>query len=415
MVKQQILTIISLAFLWALTAAAEASDSTQKQQTLTTLRREIDQLKIELKKTEVVKTEALSALQQSEKAIADANRVLFSLQKKQTFNQQQLHKMTSDIKTVKVEINNSHLKLAELLRTRYQQGHYEAWRLVLNQQSPNGLSRDLAYYRYIAHAQQQLARTLQERQHVLERLLEEIRQKQQELERIHSQKSAQRVVLETEKKSKATALKSLTQDADYKKRRLQRLQKDEKNLTTIVNRLSRILQETKRQSERIKRIQILPAKEEGMVKKNQGVFISPPLSQPKSEQGFLALKGTLRLPTPGKIIGRFGERREEGSLWKGILIEANPGQTVRAIADGEVIFAEWLRGFGNMLIIQHGDGYMSLYGQNEGLMKIVGEKVKSGEIIATVGDSGEAIQTGLYFEIRHYGRPQDPLKWIPLV
>jgi septal ring factor EnvC (AmiA/AmiB activator) len=127
---------------------------------------------------------------------------------------------------------------------------------------------------------------------------------------------------------------------------------------------------------------------------------------------FAALRGQLRLPVKGTIAGRFGSPRAEGGAsWKGIFIRAAEGAEVKAVAGGAVVFSDWLRGFGNLLIIDHGDDFLSVYGNNESLLATVGASVKGGESVATVGNSGGNPDSGLYFELRHRGQPFDPLKW----
>jgi murein hydrolase activator len=117
----------------------------------------------------------------------------------------------------------------------------------------------------------------------------------------------------------------------------------------------------------------------------------------------------------GELRNRFGSPREgSGLLWKGLFIAAPAGHEVKAIAAGRVVFADWLRGFGNLLIIDHGDGYMSLYGNNESLYKQVGTATRGGETVAVVGNSGGNTDSGLYFEIRHQGKAFDPLGWVNL-
>ena len=127
---------------------------------------------------------------------------------------------------------------------------------------------------------------------------------------------------------------------------------------------------------------------------------------------FAARRGQLRLPVKGTIAGRFGQPRPEGGAsWKGIFIRAAEGLEVRAVAAGSVVFSDWLRGFGNLLVIDHGDDFLSVYGNNESLLAGVGASVKDGESVATVGNSGGNPDSGLYFELRHRGQPFDPLKW----
>jgi septal ring factor EnvC (AmiA/AmiB activator) len=132
-----------------------------------------------------------------------------------------------------------------------------------------------------------------------------------------------------------------------------------------------------------------------------------------SAQAFEALKGKLRLPVRGELLGRFGTPREEpGSTWKGLFIKAASGEVVKAVADGLVVYADWLRGFGNLLILDHGKGFMSLYAYNDGLLRQVGERVRAGDSIAAVGASGGAADSGLYFELRRDGKPFDPMPWV---
>jgi septal ring factor EnvC (AmiA/AmiB activator) len=125
------------------------------------------------------------------------------------------------------------------------------------------------------------------------------------------------------------------------------------------------------------------------------------------------MKGQLRLPTRGTISNRFGTTRQEGSTWKGLFIVARAGSEVHSIASGRVVFAEWMRGFGNLLIVDHGASYLSVYANNEALLKQVGEEVRAGEAVATVGNSGGHPESGLYFELRHQGKPLNPSAWLP--
>ena len=130
---------------------------------------------------------------------------------------------------------------------------------------------------------------------------------------------------------------------------------------------------------------------------------------------FASLKGKLRLPTRGELMNRFGGPRSNGRLsWKGLFIHGATGQEVRAVAAGRVVFADWMRGFGNLMIIDHGQGYLTIYGDNEALLKQVGDAVAAGDVIATVGNSGGNADSGLYFEIRYRGKAFDPMSWVSL-
>jgi septal ring factor EnvC (AmiA/AmiB activator) len=132
-----------------------------------------------------------------------------------------------------------------------------------------------------------------------------------------------------------------------------------------------------------------------------------------AEGRFGQLRGKLALPVRGELASRFGSPRQDGGVvWKGLFIAAKPGEDVKAVASGRVVFADWLRGFGNLLIIDHGDSYLSLYGYNETLYKQVGDTIRGGERVAAVGNTGGHPESGLYFEMRHEGRPFDPMTWV---
>nr|WP_246541730.1 peptidoglycan DD-metalloendopeptidase family protein [Collimonas antrihumi] len=127
---------------------------------------------------------------------------------------------------------------------------------------------------------------------------------------------------------------------------------------------------------------------------------------------FDSLRGQLRLPVRGDVMARFGSKRGDGPSWKGLFIRTPEGSEVKAVAAGRVVFADWLRGFGNLIIVDHGNQYMTIYGNNQALLKRPGDAVKTGDVIASAGNSGGNEQSGLYFEIRHQGRAFDPLGWV---
>ncbi|MDR0440457.1 MAG: peptidoglycan DD-metalloendopeptidase family protein, partial [Candidatus Accumulibacter sp.] len=141
---------------------------------------------------------------------------------------------------------------------------------------------------------------------------------------------------------------------------------------------------------------------------------SPTAPESLPTGSFTAMRGRLRLPVRGTVTNRYGGQRQEGSTWKGLFIRAAQGSEIRAIADGRVVFSDWMRGFGNLLIVDHGDGYLSIYGYNDAVLTQVGDDVRGGDSIATAGNSGGNPESGLYFELRHQGQPVDPLKWVSL-
>jgi murein hydrolase activator len=207
------------------------------------------------------------------------------------------------------------------------------------------------------------------------------------------------------------------------------MERDEKRLTQLVERIARALEERRKQKEKAQR-EAREAKERAARETSpppSGPVVSgTPSSKPpevvarieeNAEEGydteaFPKMKGKLRLPVTGELANRFGSPREDSTLsWRGLFIRAPQGREIHAVASGRVVYSDWLRGFGNLLIVDHGGGYMSLYGNAESLFARVGDVVKGGGVIASVGNSGGNAQAGLYFELRYQSKPFDPMTW----
>ena len=184
------------------------------------------------------------------------------------------------------------------------------------------------------------------------------------------------------------------------------MRRNETRLTTLIEQLARVI--TRPPPSRDK---IAPRLRNERNERNETV--PEPATPGTVAQAFSRLRGQLALPVRGELTGRFGSPRSDGGLtWKGLFLATKSGESVRAVAAGRVVYADWLRGFGNLLIVDHGEGYMSLYGYNEALLKHIGDEVHSGDTVATVGNSGGSVDSGLYFELRHQGKPIDPLSWV---
>jgi len=179
------------------------------------------------------------------------------------------------------------------------------------------------------------------------------------------------------------------------RREIGKLKRDEARLARLVEEIARALAAR------------------GEERKRPGQRVDNVADASVSAKPFDTLKGRLRLPVRGELAGRYGTPREEaGTSWKGLFIRAATGDTVHAVGDGQVVYADWLRGFGNLLILDHGKGYMSLYAYNEALLRKVGERVRGGDPLAQVGASGGSADSGLYFELRRDGKPFDPMGWV---
>jgi len=282
-----------------------------------------------------------------------------------------------------------------LLHHYYLHGQHDPLKILLNQQDPSQIARQLHYYSYFSRERATLISSLRQN---LQRSQEQARiyqEKDTELKQIESEQTRQKAQLEQEKTARKTLLNRINQKIASQRHEIGRLQRDEKRLTKLIERLSRLARPKARKSTSL-RNNSLP-------------------SLQASDGAFRRLKGKLHLPVRGELFNRFGSQREDsGATWKGLFIKSPAGQEVKCIANGTVVFSDWLRGFGNIAIVDHGDGYMSLYGNNETLYKQAGETVKAGDTIAAVGNSGGIAETGLYFEMRYQSRPFDPLGWVKL-
>ncbi|MEJ2793348.1 peptidoglycan DD-metalloendopeptidase family protein [Iodobacter sp. LRB] len=414
------------------TPAAPKQESEARQAELKDLRGQLQELKKDLAANESHRSEASDALKDSETAISDANRVLSSMQQEQALTSAEISRLENDISHTRKGIQASQLRLGKILKTRYKAGQIEAWRLLLNQQDPNQVSRELTYYRYISRSQLQLANKLEAQLSELSRLSEDIRQKNEALQQLAQRKKQQKEMLVSEQQEKQQIVSNLSQEISSQRNQIQKLAADEKRLTGLVDKLNAIIK--RQELERAKKIaqakQLAEKKARERAARNAAAQAKAkaagkpaPKAEPEPEvttalpdagqsgQAFASLKGKLRLPIKGEITGRYGTARGEGGQWKGVFIRAASGQSVKAVASGRVVFAEWLRGFGNMLIVDHGGGYMSIYAANESILKQVGDTIKAGDSIATSGNSGGMADSGLYFELRQNGRPVDPLAW----
>ena len=293
-------------------------------------------------------------------------------------------------------IAGEHARMARLLYQQYVSGRQDQFKILLNHEDPNLSARQLRYYGYLARARSELLVDLRNDVGKLDGLAQATEAKQAELAQIRVEQDRQKQQLLVQQQEKKKLLDQLSQQIGKQRDELSQLQRNEKRLTQLIERLAK-----------------LPPPHR---KKDSAEAASPharDASVPAPPSGaFGKLKGKLSLPVHGELIGRFGTQREDsGASWRGLFIRAPAGEEVHAVAGGRVVFADWLRGFGNLIIVDHGGGYMSLYGNNDALFKHPGDDIGMGEAIASTGNSGGNAETGLYFELRFQSKPFDPLTW----
>ncbi|HSN40476.1 MAG TPA: peptidoglycan DD-metalloendopeptidase family protein [Burkholderiales bacterium] len=376
-------------------AAAAAPSATRAKEDLRELRGRIEALQKRISDAEESKTEAADALKGSERAISDANRKLHDLAQQSLQADRRLAGLRAGRRDNETALQAQQALLERLLYQQYLDGRSEPLKLLLNRENPNQIARQMHYFSYISRARADLIGDLRTRLAQLDQSAREVEAQAAEIASIAAEQTAQKRRLEQEKRARGRVLARISTDIRKQKREIGTLKRDENRLSKLVEQLGRIISRT-------------PSRSPAPRLRNERLPDNANDGSP-----FQALKGKLHLPVRGELANRFGSPRlDSGLLWKGLFIAAKAGEEVRAIASGRVVFADWLRGFGNLLIIDHGAGYMSLYGYNETLYKRVGDALQGGETIATVGNSGGNADSGLYFEIRYQGKPFDPLTWV---
>jgi septal ring factor EnvC (AmiA/AmiB activator) len=378
---------------------------------LNELRGRIEALQKRLAQSEGSRTEATDALRESERAISSTNRRLFDLGGQQKVVREQLAQLEAQRAELDRNVKRQRSLLARQLYQRYLAGEPEPLRLLLDRQDPSDLARQMHYLGYVYRAR---ARTIEQLRHDMTRLEELARrsaERSQALAALQAAQMQQRRELEEQKREHAAVLAKVSAEVDRERKEIGRLKRDEQRLTRLVEQLAKELAKKRKAARRAPKAagkSAGPLRNEAVPQAGEPVFGD-------AEGAFRDLKGHMRLPVAGELSNRFGGPREGGGVaWKGLFIRAKAGEEVHAVAPGRVVFSDWLRGFGNLVILDHEGGFMSLYANNEAVYRQVGDAVRTGDPIASVGNSGGSPETGLYFEFRYQGRPFDPLSWVSL-
>ncbi len=414
------------------------------QQRLAVLKRDINQ-------TETAKGNAADSLAESELAISRANRSLRELAQEQASTEARLSQLVKQQTELAAVVNAQQAQLSKLLRDQYVAGNEDRIKLLLSGDNPNRINRELQYMGYISQAQARLIETLRVNLQAVKSNKAETQNAKFELEEIAQEENEQKRVLEKEKSKRTVLLAQLSTKLNSQRKEVGNLQRDEQRLSGLVDKLAQIIEEQKKAEaaarEKRHQEQLAKAKAERERRAAQQAKAAPgnkaapgtkttpkpspadaidddeppqtlgrndatPSAEENYGKPFASLRGQLRLPIRGDLIAKFGGKRGDGPSWKGLFIRAPEGAEVKAVAAGRVVYADWLRGFGNLLIVDHGNQYMTIYGNNQSVLKRAGDLVKTGDVIASAGNSGGNEQSGLYFEIRHQGRAFDPLGWV---
>lgn len=384
---------------------------------LRALRQKVETLTRELAASETSKADATDALRESEQAISRSGRHVFELRARETESRARLAELDTELERLGGDVRAQQETLANVLRHAYMHGQVPAAALLLSPGEPGAAARRLHYLGYLVRDRASAIEQLRGDQARVQALAEESRQQALALEALQAEQAAAQRELERQRSERAATLARVSAQIDRQRREMDQLKRGEERLTKLVQKLAK--QVAKRTP--AKKRPAAPGGKNASGKKSAKSASggkSVPSASEQAEPAVAAvrlpdLQAPVGAPVKGELAARFGSPRSgTGLRWNGWFITASPGTPVKAPTAGRVVFADWLRGFGNLLILDHGEGLMSLYGNNETLLKAVGDEVRAGEQIASVGNSGGSADSGLYFELRYQGKPVDPARWI---
>ena len=370
-------------FFWLfmpLNLAAESSSAKK----LEAVRSEISELDKTLSLNKKTKAELQQQLKKQSLKVSEISRELNQIKQSIAVKDDELLNLQQQLGVTQKQQTKQLEALNQQIRSAFMNAQPSYLKILLSEQSPERVSRSNTYYRYFHTARQQQLETLhttlqnlteQEKAvYAVKRNLDELEQQQ-----LSQQEAFKQQTVERERTLAALNKKISGQDAQ-----LAALKEEEKNLQSLLDSLA------KKAAKR-----------------------PPPSKTVKPSERFSSLSGKLQWPLSGKILASYGSQRNLDKLsWKGILIASEKGTSVKASAEGRVVFADWMKGFGLLIIIDHGEQFMTLYGNNDSLLKSTGDTVSAGEVIAQSGDQGVRQTAGLYFEVRHKGSPTNPMQWL---
>ena len=350
-----------------------------KERELQDVRDRISDLKRSMDRGAADRDRLTAELQDIEIAISEQRIRIKEMEREQRYVERRKQQLGNDLVEREAHLDEQSTELAAQVRAAYMSGNQEKVKMLLTQRDPATLGRVMAYYRYLNDYRAENILAVMEQIRRLDELRKQIAVEETRLAELVRGRYAELGRLNTSQASRRALLASLRKKIADEGQEVERLAAQEQDLTRLISELTSILSDY-------------------------------PIS---SEQPFTSHKGRLTWPIVGTLLHDFGQPRVRGKLkWNGVVMAAPRGQEVRAVYHGRIAFADWLAGMGLLVIVDHGEGYMTLYGYNETVLKNAGDWVAPGDVIATVGDSGGQQQTGLYFELRRGTRPVDPRQWV---
>jgi len=405
--------VLALVFLTLLLTPAIADEKADAQKQLDAARADVAELKQLLEKLQQEKSGVQQALKKTESEMGQLEKQVKGLQQDLKKSEDEIQRLDGE----KKKLEGARLEQQRLIgiqaRAAYQSGRQEYVKLLLNQQNPEKFSRTLTYYDYLSEARMEQLATFNETLRQLANVEIDIANQQNQLLEQKSALDGRREQLASVRKERQLALAKLNKEFSARDQKLKAREQEQANLARVLKTIEETLARQAREAEAARQQALLAEREQprsGTNTNNSGPLVSAGAS---FGGPFAKARGQLPWPVNGRLVARYGTPRggDARTKWDGVLIGAAAGSQVHAVHGGRVVFADWLRGAGLLVILDHGNGYLSLYGHNQSLLKDAGDVVKAGEAIATVGTSGGQDTPALYFAIRQQGRPIDPAQW----
>jgi septal ring factor EnvC (AmiA/AmiB activator) len=389
MVRRQLAVVARLAMLLAAVsvlcgvgepsarAVQPEADARKTEAELQAVKSEIERVTRQVSEEAVAKDRLSKELKSAELSVGKAREGLDGVRRSRAERASKRSSLAVQKKAREADLAQNRSALAGQLRAAYQIGKEEPLKLLLNQKDPERAGRMFVYYSYFGRARADQIRDIENDVQAIADLDEQVQAEDAKLAELEKQQRAALMELEQAREKRSGVLASLTAESNSHAQSLERLKSQQGGLEKLLAELRRAMEKF-------------------------------PIN---NNDAFAHLRGKLTWPVGGRLVARFGESRAGGVKWDGVLVATERGAPVRAVYGGRVIYADWLPGLGLLTIIDHGEGYMSLYGHNERLYKTVGERVNAGDTLGSAGDSGGSNRPELYFEIRKAGKAVDPRPW----
>ena len=357
--------------------ARPETDARRAEQQLESVKSEIERITREVSAEQVERDRLTRELKSAELSLGKAREALLEVRRERAEGAARRAALAAEKRTREKDLDDNRAALAGQMRAAYLIGQQEPLKLLLNQKDPTLAGRMFVYYSYFGRARAGQIRLIEDDVQRLAELDSELEAEDARLAELEKQQRAQLSELEQAHEKRTLVLANLEAQTHSRAQSLERLRTQQAGLERLVRELRAAIER-------------YPV---------------------EGNDAFTRLRGKLAWPVSGQLLARFGDARAGGVRWDGVLVATERGAPVKAVCQGRVIYADWLPGLGLLAIVDHGDGYLSLYGHNDRLLKAVGEHVDAGDTIAAAGDSGGSPRPELYFEIRKGGRPVDPRPW----